>query len=668
MLTPRASHLDLAALPLWAAALVAALLTLSQPAAAPQREPLVVVVEGDILGPGGESMASRMRQFTDAAYAALDAARVPYRITADSVVERRGLPAVRVAILPYNRAVTDAELARLQGFMDQGGKLIVCYVGRSELLSRLGVSAGDFVEVSRPGQFAGIRLNAPDILGLPEIVAQTSWGVRDVSATSEGRVIAYWQDAEGNIGQQPAVILGPDGAYLSHVILPGGAVEKGALLRALAAHFAPELWWQAVPHDAVDLGPVGPYASLAEMLNVLQRSVGPARNRALRRGLQAADSLAAARRLLEQGKAQEAVGMSDKAQCQVVEAHWMSYESAPGELRGCWTGAMPQPSWDEAMKNLTAANFNAAFPYIVSSGTAFYGSSILPKNARCGESDPLAEAVAAAKKYGVELHARMLNLTCLFGDDAIVQAYKSQGRAMVSADGKKCDWLCPSNPKNRDLQVRIARELVTKYDIDGLQLDYLRYPGKDYCYCDTCRQRFQQQTGVRIDKWPDDVRDGGRYERQFADWRREQLNGIVREIAAAVRQVRPGLPISAAVFVRWDRHRNTFGQDWVRWIDEGTVDFVCPMDYTSDMNTFREWASLQREWIGGKVPWAVGIGPFATNVSLDVQGVADQIQIGRELGANGFVVFNYQPELASEYLPHLALGITAEATKFVWRR
>ncbi len=629
---------------------------------------LVAIVKGDILGPGGQAMAGRAQRFADATAEALQAARVPYLVTTDSAVQEHGMPPVAVAVLPYNRAVTDRQLQQLEGFIQDGGKLIVCYVGRRELLRHLGVVAGDFVRGAPPGRFAGIDFDARDIAGLPPIVRQYTAEIRTVSPTACGRIIARWQDTDGNEVGQPAVILGPGGAYLNFPLLPGQAQAKGAMLRALIAHFAPGVWRQAVPASAAELGPVGPYRSLAALLDVLGRTKAPTRRRALHQALQAASTLGAARKLLEEGRLQEAVAMADKAHRQAVEAHWMSYQSLPGELRGCWAGPMPQPDWDTAMRNLAAANFNAVFPYFVSAGTAFYNSTILPKNTRCGDADPLAAAVSAAHEHGIKLHARMLNLQALFADRAIIQAYKSQHRAMVSASGEPTDWLCPSNPKNRDLQVRLAVELVTKYRVDGLQLDYMRYPGSDYCYCAGCRRRFEQQAGVHVEKWPDDVQPAGRYGSQFDAWRRQQIDDLVRDIATAVRGARPGLPLSAAVFVRWDLHRHSFGQDWVNWLRQGWVDFVCPMDYTSDMDTFRQWVSLQGEWIGDLAPWAVGIGPFATNTTLDVQAVADQIQIARRLGARGFVIFNYRPALALDYLPYLALGLTARPAIFDWQK
>jgi len=152
------------------------------------------------------------------------------------------------------------------------------------------------------------------------------------------------------------------------------------------------------------------------------------------------------------------------------------------ELRGVWMCNYAQPSWQVAVQSLAKANFNAIFPYMMSGGTAFYRSQVLPVHPSVEtHGDYLAEAVAAAHAAGVPIYARMLNMTTLFAPPAVKKLFARQGRLMLSASGKTVDWLCPSNPANRKAQVAAARELLA-YGVDGLQFDYFRYPGADTCF------------------------------------------------------------------------------------------------------------------------------------------------------------------------------------------
>jgi hypothetical protein len=67
------------------------------------------------------------------------------------------------------------------------------------------------------------------------------------------------------------------------------------------------------------------------------------------------------------------------------------------------------------------------------------------------------------------------------------------------------------------------------------------------------------------------------------------------------------------------------------------------------------------------VPLAVGIGAFADNCPFDSpQPLADQIEAARARGAAGFVIFNYNPRLVTDFLPWLELGLTRQAAAPAW--
>ncbi|GAH52104.1 unnamed protein product, partial [marine sediment metagenome] len=70
---------------------------------------------------------------------------------------------------------------------------------------------------------------------------------------------------------------------------------------------------------------------------------------------------------------------------------------------------------------------------------------------------------------------------------------KAQGRTQVNYNGSSNDrWLCPSHPDNRKLEIESMLEVARKYDVDGLHFDYIRYPGKEGCFCKGCRLRFEK--------------------------------------------------------------------------------------------------------------------------------------------------------------------------------
>jgi hypothetical protein len=80
------------------------------------------------------------------------------------------------------------------------------------------------------------------------------------------------------------------------------------------------------------------------------------------------------------------------------------------------------------------------------------------------------------------------------------------------------------------------------------------------------------------------------------------------------------------------------------------------MDYEGDDKTFAKWVRSQVAAVNHKIPCYAGIG--AHKLSGPEQ-LARQVQLSRELGAEGFVIFNLTEKLATQFLPPLHLGVTS---------
>jgi uncharacterized lipoprotein YddW (UPF0748 family) len=123
------------------------------------------------------------------------------------------------------------------------------------------------------------------------------------------------------------------------------------------------------------------------------------------------------------------------------------------------------------------------------------------------------------------------------------------------------------------------------------------------------------------------------------------------------------LKISAAVFGAYPDCRTYVGQDWPAWVRAGYLDFLCPMNYSSDDRYFAALIRNQKKLVGDRVPVYVGIGATATGMALNPDRVVGQISIARSLGASGFTIFNFDAQTADAIIPGIGLG--AGATKAV---
>lgn len=158
---------------------------------------------------------------------------------------------------------------------------------------------------------------------------------------------------------------------------------------------------------------------------------------------------------------------------------------------------------------------------------------------------------------------------------------------------------------------------------------------------------------MKVEQWPQDVLTGN-HAGPFGDWRREQITRLVRAVSQEAHKIKPGIKVSAAVFGNWESARVVVGQDAKAWVETGYLDFVCPMDYERDDGDFSKWVRSQVATVNHKIPCYAGIG--AHNLSGPEQ-LAGQIQLSRQLGADGFVLFNLTEKLATQFLPPLRLGV-----------
>ena len=634
----------------------------------PAPRPPVVVVEGDFVGADGGGLRAESRKYFAAVTSALTTACVPYETSKDSTVEKWGLPAnCRVALFPYNRAISTPELANIRAFLDRGGAVVVFYVGPDELLMAAGARPGEVVSADESGRFTRISPRAGTLAALPDTITQSSWNVRRCEPMPNAVVVAGWADSQGNDTGLPAVVLGDKGAFISHVFTAGDTYCKGQFLRSIVCHFEPSLWPSVIRAELAELDAVGRFGTLAKLSGYLEsrRQAGHRVDIPLAAAQRAIALRDAAQAQLAAGEHVAAIEAATTARTSAMQAFWATYPSKPGEMRGAWIIYRGRPTWDDTIRNLAQANFNAVMPRVASAGIAYYPSEYLPESAYSRQhGDQLAQACEAGRKYGVPVHARMLALFVYESTDAIKEQYRKAGRLQVNTSGKaNAEWLCPTNPQNRRAVIGCCLEMASKYPVSGIQLDYIRYPWRDHCYCSTCRAKFEGDLGLKVDRWPHDCYEG-KYRGRFADWRREQVTSLVREIRLRLKDLNPSLWFSADVFVNWEGHRVSFGQDWKTWVDEGLCDFVCPMDYFGKDEEFIKWVTRQREWTRWDVPMCVGLGPRVENAILDPQHLLTQIQLSRKLGGDGFVLFDYDETLAAEHLPVVGGGPGAAPSNF----
>ena len=636
-------------------------------AAAPQK-PLVAVVFASRAArsaQGGDGRA--VRTYTDTVVAALDSAGVPSARVDDTAVDAGGLKGYRAALFPYNTMWPDRLIEAVEAYVKGGGKVLFFYTAHERLLALVGVRSQGWAGNKRRNEFATIHCRQEVAQGLPASVRQDSWNIQRVlPEAGDALVVGEWRDPDGLPLGEPAVVLSPRGTFMGHVVTGGDVANKGRLLRALVGRLVPEVWERASGRAVAAAPCVGRLKTLEDLwARVEAAGVSASRRRQARRHLaEARTSLDAAAERVDAGRHAEAIEGAAEARLHVTEAFVLTSPERRREFRGTWIHTaygVKDWGWRASIRHLRDCGFNAIVPNMLWAGLAHYPSKLLPVSPKVAEQgDQMAECLRWCRRYGVELHVWKVNYNLSTAPKAFVEQLRAEGRLGRHRDGTQLTWLCPSDPRNFELERDSMLEVVRNYAVDGIHFDYIRYPHSGACFCEGCRQRFQEAAGVRVEKWPDDVlRDP--LKPVFAKWRQEQITSLVRAVSAEARRIRPGVMVSAAVFGDWSGARYSVGQDWRLWVAEGLLDFVCPMDYTPKADYLESLVRRQAEWVNGGTPLYAGIGAWRIR---DQAGLADQLERARRMGADGFVCFHYNDLEFTDYrMPALRRSHTAHRTR-----
>ena len=309
----------------------------------------------------------------------------------------------------------------------------------------------------------------------------------------------------------------------------------------------------------------------------------------------------------------------------------------PVEGRGIWVWASsfsPDPNEGpkqirEVFKNFSDLNLNFILFLVKSSdGWLYYNSSIGPVNLSY-RWDLLKVAVDAAHMFSLELHAWF----CVFRD--IKLARERSDLAIVNCTGGiSNEWVCPAKPEVRRYLKNLIEEVASKYDVDGIHLDYIRFPNRTYCYCEDCRRSWLEEHPEK--PWPPDPTDP-----IFIEFRQKQITSFIEDVRDMLIGINPKIKLSAAVFPVPKDAINNRMQNYSEWAEKGLVDFLTPMTYTNSSDVFQSRLDEILNVARLKVPIYAGIGVHCFNASRQPEPIKDQINTTRTLGGEGNVFFRY---------------------------
>ena len=311
-------------------------------------------------------------------------------------------------------------------------------------------------------------------------------------------------------------------------------------------------------------------------------------------------------------------------------AHRSKYEMRAVWLSTIWGLDWPRASTEAAQKReldeqldlLRENGINTIFLQVRGRGDVIYPSAIEPMHPRFygKRYDPLAYAVEACHKRGMTVHAWITTLPLedrsyrrrLRGVTPFYDKYKGHSKRHR---GK--DFMDPADSLTGIHLASLAREIAEKYPVEGIQLDYIRYPDFPARFPD---DRDYRNAHTLLPK---------------AEWRRSNITAIVRRIHETLTETDSTVLLSAATIGAYDQisgtphigwtARGDVYQDPVAWERAGAIDFIATMTYSRG-STF---GPIIRDWRDKlSIPVVIGLGAFRTlreEGGWPAQQVIDQV-------------------------------------------
>lgn len=272
-----------------------------------------------------------------------------------------------------------------------------------------------------------------------------------------------------------------------------------------------------------------------------------------------------------------------------------------------------------------------------------------------GNYDALDGFVRICHEYGIEVHAWVHNFFVGFYYDDGAEYYnpifkdykdkylldiKGRDYFYYTANNNKFIFLNSNDRECRDLVLGIYEQLITKYDIDGLHLDYIRYPElnygtDDFGYNKDIIDDFAAQSGISAD--PHFFKDGSAEKKAWIQFRCDIITDWMREVYQMVRKNKPELWLSAATYPDIELSKNTIAQDIATFAEAGYLDEIFSMSYGVDnktvMTSVKDYVKITKD----NIFYSAGIAAFLETTSDNFAYQLSDVELG---GADGVSIFS----------------------------
>jgi uncharacterized lipoprotein YddW (UPF0748 family) len=270
--------------------------------------------------------------------------------------------------------------------------------------------------------------------------------------------------------------------------------------------------------------------------------------------------------------------------------------------------------------------------------------------------DPLDYFIRIGRQQGIAIHA-WINPYRAAANASEARSDNHVSRQLSGAVHRigNALWLDPGDPAVREHVINVVRDIVERYPVAGVILDdyFYPYPSRSYAKGSFPDRAFYAKYGGNAD---------------LGDWRRENINQLIRDLHYAIKAARPDILFGvspfgiyrkgypATVTVELDQYQDLYA-DPVAWLRNGWVDYLSPQLYWRDKSA-QSFSALLEWWRSPVVnPHEIPIYP---SISIDRLGrpdnwpsseIASQLAIEASIkprSSGGFILWSVGPLLENK--------------------
>lgn len=342
------------------------------------------------------------------------------------------------------------------------------------------------------------------------------------------------------------------------------------------------------------------------------------------------------------------------------------------EFRGVWISRFEWPERSPGickkkilryLDNIAANNFNAVVFQVRGQGDVLYPSPYEPWSQLIGGADPGFDPIKFALE---EAHARNLEFHAYINAYPVWQGVsppphsnpehpfwlycQPDSNPNLLCVKKSGEYMKPNNSENDNYYFfspgiplvsayvrKIAMDVISRYDVDGIHFDRIRYPGMDYSYDRVSLERFKGEGNPGGLSWQ--------------DWQCDQITRFLNDVYGEIASVKPRVKVSVSGWGIYNKNRypgytgfssgyHQYYQDTFVWLKKGVIDAIMPMIYWDIKDPKPNYDELAKDFIANSSGRHVYCANWVSQNNMSINEFIAQINLTRQFGGPGNIAYS----------------------------